>query len=99
MHRASAVSHADTARTIEPWAASPYIQLGLLAQLQGEYPLAVQRFSQAISREDRNWLLFYLRSKAEHEAGNPAAAGADLERAQQLNPQEECLRAGWDGCG
>ena len=33
----AAVDHADTARSIEPWAASPYVQLGLLAELQGDY--------------------------------------------------------------
>ena len=67
---ASAVNHADTARSIEPWAASPYVQLGLLAQLQGDYPAAAERLTQAIDREDRNWLLYYLRSKVEHEAGD-----------------------------
>jgi O-antigen ligase len=96
---ASAVNHADTARSIEPWAASPYVQLGLLEQLQRNYPAAVQRFSQAIRREDHNWLLFYLRSKAEHEGGDLAAAAADRRRAQQLNPLEGCLGEGWDGCG
>jgi len=55
--------------------------------------------SQAINREDRNWLLYYLRSKIEHEAGDSASARADLRRAQQLNPLESCLREGWDGCG
>jgi O-antigen ligase len=96
---ASAVDHADTARSIEPWAASPYVQLGLLAQLEGDLPTASERLSQAIEREDRNWTLYYLRSKIEHEAGNLASAGADLRRAQQLNPRESCLREGWDGCG
>jgi hypothetical protein len=96
---ASAVDHADTARSIEPWAASPYIQLGLLAQLQGDYPTAAGRLSQAIHREDRNWLLYYLRAKIEHEAGDSAAARADLLEAQRLNPQEECLREGFEGCG
>jgi hypothetical protein len=95
----SAVNHADTARSIEPWAASPYIQLGLLAEVQGDYATAVGRLSQAINREDRNWLLYYLRSKIEHEAGDVASARADLRRAQQLNPLESCLREGWDGCG
>jgi hypothetical protein len=95
----SAVSHADTARSIEPWAASPYVQLGLLAQLQGDDVTAAGRLSQAIHREDRNWLLYYLRSKIEHEAGDTASARADLRRAQQLNPLESCLREGWDGCG
>jgi O-antigen ligase len=96
---ASAVNHADTARSIEPWAATPYVQLGLLAQVQGDYVTAAGRLSQAINREDRNWLLYYLRSKIEHEAGDSASARADLRRAQQLNPLESCLREGWDGCG
>jgi O-Antigen ligase len=96
---ADAVSHADTARSIEPWAASPYVQLGLLSQLQGDYVTASGRLSQAINREDRSWLLYYLRSKIEHEAGNAARGRADLRRAQQLNPLQTCLREGWDGCG
>jgi hypothetical protein len=96
---AGAVNHADTARSIEPWAATPYVQLGLLAQAQGDFVTADGRLSQAINREDRNWLLYYLRSKIEHEAGDSASARADLRRAQQLNPLESCLREGWDGCG
>jgi O-antigen ligase len=93
-----AVSHADTARSIEPWAASPYVQLGLLAQLQGDYGTASERLSQAIEREDHNWQLYYLRSKVEHEAGDAARAQADLAQAQRLNPLETCFRAGWN-CG
>jgi hypothetical protein len=96
---ASAVNHADTARSIEPWAASPHVQLGLLAQLQGDYPTAIGRLSQAVNREDRNWLLYYLRSKAKHEAGDATGAADDLRQAQQLNPLESCLREGWNGCG
>ena len=96
---ASAEDHAQTARTIEPWAATPYVQLGLLAQAKGEYELAAERLGEAIDREDENWVLFYLRAKAEHEAGNTAAAAADLAKAQQLNPLEACLTEGWDGCG
>jgi O-antigen ligase len=94
----SAVDHADTARSIEPFAASPYVQLGLLAELQRDYPTAKQRLSQAISRQDRDWQLYYLRSRVEHEAGEEAAARADLSHARELNPLEECLRSGWN-CG
>jgi O-Antigen ligase len=95
---ASAVSHASTARSIEPWAASPYVQLGLLAQLQGELPVASERLTQAIEREDRNWQLYYLRSKVAHEAGEAARARADLAKAHELNPLETCFQAGWN-CG
>jgi hypothetical protein len=95
---ASAVGSANTARSIEPWAASPYLQLGLLAELRGEYPIAIERLSQAIEREDRNWQLYYLRSRTERKAGDPAGAASDLARARQLNPLEPCLR-GNGNCG
>jgi O-antigen ligase len=101
-----AIDRAETARSIEPFAASPYIQLGLLAQAQGDYPGAVERLEEAIDREDRNWIYHYLLAKAEHagaEANTPgfsfARAEDDLHRAQELNPEEKCLREGWEGCG
>lgn len=83
---ANAVEHAETARSIEPWAASPYVVLGLLAEAQEDYGTASGRLSQAIHREDRNWQLYFLRSRVEREAGNEAAARADLERARELDP-------------
>jgi len=91
---ANAIEHANTARSIEPWAASPYVQLGLLAELRGEYTTADQRLSQAIERENHNWQLYYLRSRAEHKAGDTAGAKADLARARQLNPLNPCLHGG-----
>jgi tetratricopeptide (TPR) repeat protein len=84
---ASAVDHAENARSIEPFAASPYVQLGLLAELQGDYPAAADLLSQAIDREDENWQLYYLRSRVRQEAGDAAGARADLERARELNPR------------
>jgi len=95
---AAAVDHANTARSIEPFAASPYVQLGLLAELQRDYATAKERLGEAISREDRNWQLYYLRARVEHEAGEAAAAQADLAKARELNPRLECLRSGWE-CG
>jgi hypothetical protein len=38
----SAIEHANTARSIEPWAATPYLQLGLLDQAQGEDVAAIR---------------------------------------------------------
>jgi len=95
---ASAVDHANTARSIEPFAASPYVQLGLLAESQGDYATAAERLTQAIDREDRNWQLYYLRSRVEQGLGDQAAAAADIRRARQLNPLEECLQ-GKPECG
>ncbi|MET0305093.1 MAG: O-antigen ligase family protein [Solirubrobacterales bacterium] len=94
----SAFDHAETARSIEPFAASPYVQLGLLAEVEGDYATAIERLTQAIDREDRNWQLYYLRSRVEEEAGDRAAAEADLDRARRLNPLEQCLD-GKPSCG
>lgn len=94
-----AVERADTARSIEPWAASPYVQLGLLAEIEGDYATATAQIDKAIDREEGNWLLYYLRARIQHEAGDEAAARADRRRALELNPLEPCLQEGWDGCG
>jgi tetratricopeptide (TPR) repeat protein len=94
-----AIDRAELARTIEPWAASPYVQLGLLAEEEGDYPGAAGRLTQAIEREDRNWLYYYLRARIESEGGDLAAARADLREARRLNPEEECLQRGFKGCG
>ncbi len=91
----AAMDHAATARSIEPWAASPYVQLGLLAERQGDFPAATEHFSHAIEREDHNWQWYYLRSRVEHEAGEEAAARADLGKARELNPQAACLNGEW----
>jgi Flp pilus assembly protein TadD len=71
------------------------VQLGLLAERQGDYPAAVVHFSHAIEREERNWQWYYLRSRVEHEAGEAAPAAADLEKARELNPQAACLNGEW----
>jgi len=96
---AAAINHADTARSIEPWAASPYLQLGLLAESQQEYGPAAERLGQAIDREEENWQLYYLRARVEHLAGDDGAAAVDLRQALRLNPEEKCLEEGFKGCG
>lgn len=95
----SAVSHANVARSIEPWAPAPYKQLGLLAEAEGNYPEAIHRLDQAIEREDESWLLHYLRARVEAKAGNEAQARADQREARRLNPEEKCLDEGFEGCG
>lgn len=96
---AAAVEHAENARSIEPWAATPYLQLGLLAESQDDYEGAAHRLTQAIEREEGNWQLYYLRARIQSRGANTAAASADLEEAQRLNPEENCLREGFEGCG
>jgi tetratricopeptide (TPR) repeat protein len=95
----SAVSHAETARKIEPWATTPLKQLGLLAEKEGNYPAATDWLDKAIEHEEDNWLLYYLRARVGHEAGDEAAARKDFSEALRLNPEEKCLEGGFEGCG
>ena len=91
---ATARNHAENARSIEPWAASPYVQLGLLDELRGDYGAAAERFSDAIEREDRNWQLYFLRARVERQLGDRAAARADLAKVRELNPLASQLASG-----
>jgi hypothetical protein len=95
----NAVSDAETARKVEPWATTPLKQLGLLAEQEGNYPAAIDWLDQAIEREEDNWLLYYLRARVGHKAGDEAAAQKDLTEARRLNPEEKCLEDGFEGCG
>jgi hypothetical protein len=82
-----AIDAAKRARSIEPWASSPYLQLGLLAELQGDYPSAIAWLDEAIEREDANWQLYYLRFRVLEQAGDGDAAQRDYDRARALNPR------------
>jgi O-antigen ligase len=95
----SAVSHAETARKVEPWATTPLKQLGLLAEQEGNYPAATDWLDKAIEREEDNWLLYYLRARVAYRAGEETAAQRDLSEARRLNPEEKCLEGGFEGCG
>lgn len=90
----AAFDHAETARSIEPWAASPYLQLGLVAERAGEYPRAAEMLTKAIEREEHNWELFALRARVEGENDETAAARRDLETARHLNPMAPQLQTG-----
>ena len=93
-NQASAVSDAEAARSIEPWATSPYKQLGLLAELEGNYPSAVAWLDKAIEREEESWLLYYLRARVEHEAGDEAAATASRAKRSGLTPKKSASTKG-----
>ncbi len=85
---ASAVSHADTARSIEPWAASPYVQLGLLAEFQGEYATGgrAARARRSTARKATGCSTTCAAGSSTRVAKS-AAARADLREARRLNPR------------
>jgi hypothetical protein len=91
---AKARSEALAAKAVEPWAASPYLQLGFVAEAEGKYGLAARWAHEAIHRSRNDWGLWASAAKFEAEAGNTRAAIRDLAEARRLNPHSSVLANG-----
>jgi O-Antigen ligase len=90
---AYAAGNADKARTealaaksLEPWAAGPYLQLGLVSEAAGNYRAAARWLDDAISRSKRDWSLWLIAARIDTERGAIASARRDYHEAQRLNP-------------
>jgi O-Antigen ligase len=91
---AQARSEALAAKAIEPWAASPYLQLGLVSEAEGRYAEAASWLDGAISRSRRDWTLWAAAARIETKRGQIAAARRDLAEARRLNPSSPVLKQG-----
>jgi hypothetical protein len=78
---------ARAAHDIQPWAASPYLQLALVQEQAGAYRRARVSIREAIEHDGRDWRLWLIRARVETEAGAAAAAQTSLRRAEKLNPR------------
>ncbi len=79
-------SEALAAKAIEPWAASPYLQLGFISEAETHYPAAARRLDEAISRSRNDWNLWLVAARIETERGKIALARRDYAEAKRLNP-------------
>jgi O-antigen ligase/polysaccharide polymerase Wzy-like membrane protein len=84
-------SEALAAKAVEPWAASPYVQLAFVAEAAHHYPEAVRWGREAISRSRDDWSLWAAQAFFETKNGNVAAARRDLAEARRLNPHSKSL--------
>jgi O-Antigen ligase len=89
---ARAKSQALAAKAIEPWAASPYVQLGQIEQAEGNLAAARLWLGGAISRSPADWSLWYIAAQIDTQRGRIAAAKRELDQARQLNPHSEFLQ-------
>ena len=83
---AKARSEALSAKAIQPWAASPYLQLGFVAEAQGNFDVAAQWLDKAISRSRRDYSLWVIAARINAERGDARAARRDLAMVRELNP-------------
>jgi len=83
----TALNEAESARAIEPWASTPYLQLALVAERIGDVAAARRWIGDAIDRDEEDWRLWLVAARLERKAGKTAAAADSLERAIDLNPR------------
>jgi tetratricopeptide (TPR) repeat protein len=84
---AAAIEHARTARKLEPWASSPYLQLALAAEQAGDLAAAREWIDGGTRRDPENWRPWLVTARIYTEAGDIASARRALDRASALNPR------------
>ncbi len=88
-----AVDDALAARNIQPWAATPYLQLALVTEEAGALPIARRWIDEAIKRDRTDWRLWLVAARLETNSGNIRAARRSLAHARQLNPRSPLFQS------
>jgi len=84
-----ALDRAESARSIQPWAATPYLQVALVEELGGRIDAAQGAIEAAISHDDADWRLWLVAARIQTKAGDIALARRSLARARELNPKSQ----------
>ena len=90
-HLAGARDAALSASSVQPWAASPHLQLALVEERRGDLPAARSAIADAIERDRLDWRLWLTAARIEGEAGFDRQARVSLDRAVALNPRSPLI--------
>jgi hypothetical protein len=88
----AAQNDAVDAHKLEPWAATPYLQLALLYEQAGQIAAANRAIDAATARDPSNWQLWLVASRLQVKGGAVAAAVRSIGRARALDPLSPLLR-------
>jgi O-Antigen ligase len=83
---AQALETADRASALQPWAASPHLQLALVLEETGNLDAARVEMGRALARDGRDWRLWLVASRIETAQGDITEARAALAQVRRLNP-------------
>ena len=83
---AAALKAADDASALQPWAAAPRLQEGLLLERLGRIEKALQAVKEALDRGPDDWRTYLVLSRLELRTGDGEAALRSLREAKALNP-------------
>jgi tetratricopeptide (TPR) repeat protein len=87
----AAAEAANDAVALQPWAAEPRLQLGLVQEALGDYASAADTLRGAIDRAPDDWRIWFLLGRVEERSHRLPAARRAYARARALNPNAEFL--------
>ena len=80
------------ARDIQPWAASPYLQLALIDERLGRLRAARDEVESALERDSSDWRLWLVAARVNTKLGRIEDGRNALARAVELNPRSPLFR-------
>ena len=83
----AALKDALDAKSLQPWAASTYVQIALVAETRGDLEASHHWISEAIQRNSRDWRLWLVASRIERKSGLHEQADRSYVKARSLNPR------------
>jgi O-antigen ligase len=90
---AGAVEAAGDARSLQPWAGSPYLQLALLEEQRGRLGEANRRVGEALEHDRSDWSIWLVAARIQTKAGFIDRGRKSLRQAERLNPKSQLLAA------
>lgn len=86
---AEALDAAEGARSLQPWAASPYLQLALVEEQARDLGRARTHIEDALERDPRDWTIWLVAARIQIKAGFIEEGRRSLRRARALNSKSE----------
>ena len=86
-----AADRAARARALTPWAGSPWLQLALVAERDGDLAASRTAIGEAIEREPENWRLRVVAARVATKDRAVRDARSALAAARRLNPRSPLL--------
>jgi O-antigen ligase/polysaccharide polymerase Wzy-like membrane protein len=83
----AAAAHARKAVALQPWAASPYVQLALVDEQNQDLRAAAAAMRAALRRDPSDWRSWLIDARIETKRGEIGVATRSLKRAAMLNPR------------
>jgi O-antigen ligase len=90
---AGAIEAADDARAMEPWASTPYLQLALLEEQQGNLGAANRHIEDALERDRSDWSTWLVAARVQTKAGFIRRGRRSLRQAERLNRRSQLFEA------